>query len=101
MHADAAMDLIVHADFDVGLILAAGKLDAVHAEVGVSPAGMVGVFGVDQRQRDEGAGVVGPAFELRELVDRGFMFEHGAGGDALGEHRPGGAAGFEPAGGIF
>ena len=40
MHADRAMDLIVQADFAIRLVLAAGKLHAVHAEVRVPPAGL-------------------------------------------------------------
>ena len=40
MHADAAVDLIVQADFAVRLVLAAGKLHAVHAEVRAPPAGL-------------------------------------------------------------
>ena len=60
--ADRAVDLIVEADFAVGLVLAAGELDAVHAEVGVSPAGLRDIFGVDLRERDERAAVVGPAY---------------------------------------
>ena len=38
MHADAAMDLVVQADLAVRLVLAAGKLHAVHAQVRVPPA---------------------------------------------------------------
>ena len=71
--ADRAVDLVVQADFAVGLVLAAGELDAVHAEVRVSPAGLRDVFGVDLRQRDERAAVVGPTHLLRQLRDCGFV----------------------------
>ena len=40
MHADRAVNLIVQADFAIGLVLAAGKLHAVHAQVRVPPAGL-------------------------------------------------------------
>ena len=73
MDADRAVDLIVEADFAVGLVLAARQLDAVHAEVRVSPAGLRDIFGVDLRQRDERAAVVGPAYLLRQLRDGGFV----------------------------
>ena len=59
MHADAAVNLVVQADAVV-VILIARKLHAVHAEVGVPPAGPVGVFGVHLRQGDERAAVLGP-----------------------------------------
>ena len=55
MDADAAVDLVVQPDLAVGLVLVARELHAVHAEVRLPPAGPVGVFGVDLRQRDERA----------------------------------------------
>ncbi len=49
MDADAAVDLIVQTDLAVGLILVAGELHPVHAQVGMPPAGTVGVFRVHLR----------------------------------------------------
>ena len=40
--------------------------------------GRVGVFGVDLRQRDVRPAVVGPRFQLRQLVDRRLAIEHRA-----------------------
>ena len=71
--ADRTMDLIVQADLAIGLVLAAGKLDAVHAEVRVAPARAIDIFGINLRQRDERAAVVGPTDLLRQLRDRGFV----------------------------
>ena len=51
--ADAAMNLVVQADLAIELVLVAGKLHAIHAEVRCAPAGPVGILGVDLRQRDE------------------------------------------------
>src|SRR5262245_23192290 len=65
VYADAAMNLVVQADFTIRLILVAGKLHAVHAEIGMPPAGLVHVFGVDLRQGDEWSAIVWPADELR------------------------------------
>ncbi len=65
VHADAAVNLVVHADFFVRPVLAAGDLNAIDAEVGMAPAWVVGIFGVHSGQGNEGAAVVGPAFELR------------------------------------
>lgn len=76
MDADAAVNLVVQADLLIGLILSAGKLHAVHAEIGVLPAGPVSVFGVDLRQRDECSAVVRPVDDLRKLVDRRLIREH-------------------------
>jgi hypothetical protein len=68
--------LIVEADFAVGLVLAARKLDAVHAEVRVPPTRLGDIFGVDLRKRDERAGIVGPAHLLRQLRDCCFVGRH-------------------------
>ena len=85
--ADRALDLIVQADFAVGLVLAAGELDAVHAEVGVPPAGLRDVFGVNLRQRDERAAVVRPAYLLRQLRDCCFVRRHVGAVDELRNRR--------------
>src|SRR5262249_23617629 len=53
MDTDAAVDLVVQADLASRFVFVAGKLDAIHTEVGVTPAGLVGVLRVDLRQRDE------------------------------------------------
>jgi hypothetical protein len=68
MHADAAMDLVVEADL-TRRVGAAGELHAIHAEVGLAPAGAAHVLGVDLRQRDEGAAVARPRHHLRQVLD--------------------------------
>src|SRR5262249_12977917 len=73
--ADAAMDLVVQADFAVGLIGVAGELDTIHAQVGVPPAGPVGVFGVDLWQGDERPAVARPADQLRQFADARVVSE--------------------------
>jgi hypothetical protein len=57
------------ADLDVqsaGRVVEA--LDAVHAEIGAEPFGMLGV---DERERDEGAAVLGPGAQQRHAPRRG------------------------------
>src|SRR5262249_15735172 len=70
MHADAAMNLVVQPDFAVGMILVAGKLDPIHAEIGLPPTGTVRVFGVDLRQRSKRPSVPRPTHKLWQLMDR-------------------------------
>ena len=92
MSGDAAMDLVVQPDLAVRLVLASGKLYAVHAQIAAMEARGVGVFGVDLRQRDVRPAVVGPRFQLRQLVERGFALEHRARSDFSGpgqQGRPG------------
>ncbi len=80
MHADAAMDLVVHARLAFRRVAIAAKLHAVHAQVRAQHrAGVVRIFSIDLRQRDVSAAVVGPRFQLRKLVERG----------RAGQHRPG------------
>src|SRR4051812_36465015 len=83
MNADAAMNLIMQADFAIGHVRAARKLQTVHAEIRVRYARLAYVLGVALWQRDKCAGVVGPTLELRELADRRLVFE-----DRTASHTP-------------
>lgn len=47
VNADVTANLIVEADFTVGGVVVAHELDAIHAQIGIHDAGVVGVFGVD------------------------------------------------------
>ena len=85
VHADRTVDLIVQTDLPIGAVLAAGELDAVHAEIGMSPAGMIDVFGVDLWQCDEGAAVVWPTDLLGQLGNRGLVGGNCYAADVLGE----------------
>jgi hypothetical protein len=76
MNPDGALQLIVQTDFAVGLVLAARKLDAVHAEVRMPPAGLRDILGVDLRQRDERAAIVWPTDLLGKLRDLRFVRSH-------------------------
>src|SRR6516162_3798634 len=101
MDADAAMDLVVYADLAVRLVLAAGKLNAVHAEVGVSPARPASILSIDLRQGDESAGVFRPADKRRQPIDGRFMFQHRSRGDELRSKVPESARHVAIAPGIF
>src|SRR5438128_2149629 len=52
------------------------------------PAGPVGVLGIDLRQRDERAAILGPGDLLRQLVDRRLVREHGSAAHELRPHVP-------------
>jgi hypothetical protein len=86
VYADPAMNLIVQADFLIWPVTPARKLHAVHAQVRSAQAGAFRVFGINLRQRDEGAPVVGPRSQLRQLIDRRLLREHGSGTDAARQH---------------
>ena len=60
MDRNAAMNLVVQSDFAVAFVLAAGKLHAIHAKIASGEPRLVGVFGIDLRQGDVGAAIVGP-----------------------------------------
>ena len=85
--ADRAVHLVVQADFPVGLVAAAGQLNAVHAEVRLHQPRLLDVFRVDLRQRDERPAVVGPRFQLRQLADRRLVGQHRAARAAPRQHR--------------
>ena len=67
MRGNAAMNLVVQPHLAIPLVLPAGKLHAIHAQVALREAGLVGVFGVNLRQRDVGAAVVGPATSIAAI----------------------------------
>ena len=50
MDADRTLDLIVQANFAIGFVLSAGKLNAIHAEVRVPPPRSRDVFRINLRQ---------------------------------------------------
>ena len=69
VYTDAAVDLIMQADFPVRFVLSTADLNAVHAEVGVEQTRLLYIFAVDLSQRYESASVVRPRLELREGVE--------------------------------
>lgn len=89
--ADAAVDLVMEADFAVGQVVVTGQLDTVHAEVGVAKSGPVGVFGVNLGECDERAAVARPGDELGKLAERRLVGEDGAGANPAGQKGEGGA----------
>ena len=64
VNANAAMDLIVQANLPVGLILIAGQLDTIHAQVGTTPAGFGCILAVNQGEGDEGTAIARPRLQL-------------------------------------
>ena len=88
VHADAAVNLVVEPGFAIRHVLIAGELHAVHAQVRLSRAGPVGVFGINQRKRHKGPAVIGPALDLRELVECGLVGEDRSISSAAGQQPP-------------
>src|SRR5205807_8608598 len=69
MDTDPAMNLIMQPDLDGWLILTAGKLHAIHADVRPLEARLIGIFGVNEWQRDERPAIGWPRFLLWQLID--------------------------------
>ena len=67
---DAAVELVVEADFVERPVGVAGQLNAVHAEIRALCAGAGGVLGIDTRERDERAAVTRPADDLGQRSKR-------------------------------
>ncbi len=65
-----ALQLIVHPHFAIGQVPTAGNLNAIHTQVRASQPGPVGIFGIDLRQGNVRPAVVGPRFQLWQLIDR-------------------------------
>ncbi len=77
MNTDTAMNLVMQAGFVAGILIA-GNLHAVHSQVGASPAFASGSFGIDLRQSDKRATVIGPGDELRQLGQLRALLEQRA-----------------------
>ena len=86
VHADAAVELVVQANLMIALVFVATQLHAVHAEIGVLRAGVVGIFGVNDWQRDEGATVVRPTGHLWQTGEGNFVGQHRTPTHAFGQH---------------
>ena len=89
VHADAAVELVVEAGLEVGFVVVAPELHAVHAQVRPLRAGVVRVLGVDGRERDEGAAVARPGDHLRQTRERDVAGERRPGADGAGQHGDG------------
>ena len=88
MPADPSVDLIVQADLLVAFVLAARHLHAVHPQVGRQQTGPIGILGVDKRQRDKCATIIGPGLELRKLIDGRLIPENRPTGHLTWPHEP-------------
>lgn len=93
MDSNSTVDLIVESDLPVRFVFPPGKLDAIHAEVGIFPSGPGDVFGIDLGEGDEGAAVHRPGNDLRKSADRRCALSDGTLGDEPGEHLQGGKGG--------
>ncbi|MNJ64491.1 hypothetical protein D3C77_604420 [compost metagenome] len=69
MDADPAVDLVMHADILIDLILIPTQLHAIHAQIGIHDARLVQIFRVYLRQRNERAPVHRPVMDLRQIGD--------------------------------
>src|SRR5262249_11779135 len=75
VHADPAMNLVVKTDLAVQFVLVPSHLHAVHPQIRLPPAGVVGIFRVYDRKRDKRPAVVGPIHNLRKSRDGRFVGE--------------------------
>src|SRR5205085_9323944 len=85
MNADAAVNLVVQPDLVVARVAVAGELHPVHAQVGMAPAGPLGVLRVHLRQGDERSAVARPTLQGWQVADFAFVAKDGAVAD---EARP-------------
>ena len=87
--ADAAVELVVEADFVERPVGVAGQLDAVHAEIRALCAGAGWILGVDTRKRDERAAVPRPGDDPGERCEGHGAGLHRPAADMPREHRQG------------
>ena len=85
--ADAAVELVVEADFVERLVGVAGQLNAVHAEIRALCAGAGGILGVDTGKRDERAAVTRPGNDMGKGGKCHLAGLHRPAADMPREHR--------------
>ncbi len=85
---DRPVDLVMQPRLAVGLVLVAGELNPVHAQVRIPPARSPGILGVDLWQGDERTTVIGPVANRRKFRKLGGALGHGTSPHQLGTHRP-------------
>ena len=87
MNAYSAMQLIVQADFFVGFVVVAGKLDAIHTKIALHQR-IRSSLAENLGERNKWATVVGPGDQLWELVDSCRIALNRTGPNAFREHGP-------------
>src|SRR4051794_36618038 len=88
MDANAPMNLVMQTDFAIGLVIVAADLHAIHSQIRILETGTIRMLGINLRQRDECTSVIGPAFQLRQPIERGLVFHDWTGADTASPHRP-------------
>ena len=73
VNTDTAMDLIVKADFFLRLVVVAGELHPIHADIRMHHASVIRILRVDLGERDERTTVIRPALNGRKRRDVGAV----------------------------
>ena len=73
VNTDTAMDLIVKADFFLRLVVVAGELHPIHADIRMHHASVIRILRVDMGERDERTTVIRPALNGRKRRDVGAV----------------------------
>jgi hypothetical protein len=72
MYAYTTMQLVMQAYLFIQDIIITGHLYAVHAQVGIHNAGLVGILGIYLRHGNKRAAIIGPVNYLRQFAVFGF-----------------------------
>ena len=86
MDADAAVNLVVQPDLAVLLVLVAGQLNSIHAQIGTQQPRTFDVLGVDCGKSDERSAIVRPTLQLRQVINRRLTLKDRASPCFLRQH---------------
>ena len=76
VNPNIAANLIVQTNFFVLYILITRKLDAIHTQIRIHNTRPVGILSIDLGQKNKRTAIVGPALNLRKLINSRTVFGH-------------------------
>ena len=85
VNPNIAADLVVQTNFFVLYVLITRKLDAIHAQIRIHNTRPVGVLSINLGQKNKWTAIVGPALNLRKLINSRTLFEHRARAHLFGQ----------------
>ena len=76
VNPNIAADLVVQTNLFVLYVIITRKLDAIHAQIGIHNTRTVGILSINLGQKNKRTAIIGPALNLRKLINTRTVFEH-------------------------
>ncbi|MNR30064.1 hypothetical protein D3C85_1474950 [compost metagenome] len=73
MDSDAAMNLVMQADFFIEFILVPAQLNPIHPKIGIHNAWLIWIFRIHLRQGNECAAILWPGLDKWKVSNADFL----------------------------